>query len=461
MSGTAVLRVRVVGVMGAWRGPRHTETMRVAVIGAGIAGLTCALKLQQAGVEVRVFEKEERVGGRMSTRVREGLAFDLGANFLIRSYSTICQLATRLGVGLQTLSPVRHTVLRAGAIFPMNFTGPADLRHLGGLHWQEQLRLAWMAFKARFRAHPLDFFDLSDVPERYLHEDAHSYATRKVGRDFADYVVDGFNSCMMFSRARDMSAATFAALFGMMSGSNRDFTVQRAEGQMQAIPSAMAAQLSVYTDTPVQALTPQPSGWRISSQLGAMQFDKVVLASTSGPARQFFHEPGPQLDLLRQTRYAATINVAFRVPYGVLGDHHCYYVPYLENPVVAEFTNEALKGIQCQGDSLVNVGLHEGAARALLNCTDEQIFQAVRQQLLSLHSGLAAVASQVRPHDLQRWPEAIPKYSSDHVQRVRDFLAKGQGERGLYLCGDYLNAPWTEGASRSGQRVAELILSAS
>ncbi|MBS2040034.1 FAD-dependent oxidoreductase [bacterium] len=432
--------------------------MRVAVVGAGIAGLSCALELQEAGLDVCVFEKEEQVGGRMSTRMRGGLAFDLGANFLVRSYSSICGLAHRFGVGLKTLSPVRHLVLREGGLFPMNYTGPADLRQLGGLHWREQLRLAWMACKARFRPHPLDFFELSDVPERYLREDAHSYAARKVGREFADYVVDGFNSCMMFSRAREMSAATFAALFGMMSGSHRDFTVQRAEGQMQAIPSALASRLRVHTATPVQRLKAVAGGWRISSALGEMDFHRVVLASTAGAARQILLESGPQLELLNKIRYAATINVSFRIPAQVLGDHHCFYVPFLENPVVAEFTNEALKGIECQGDSLVNVGLHEGAARALLDCSDEHVFAAVRQQLLSLHQGLAQVASRVRPHDLQRWPEAIPKYSSEQVQRVRRFLHNGQGQGGLYLCGDYLNAPWTEGASRSGQRVAEQIL---
>ena len=60
--------------------------VRVAVIGAGMAGLTCAWELRRAGVDVQVFERHESVGGRMSTRSKDGLAFDMGANFLIRAY---------------------------------------------------------------------------------------------------------------------------------------------------------------------------------------------------------------------------------------------------------------------------------------------------------------------------------------------------------------------------------------
>jgi predicted NAD/FAD-dependent oxidoreductase len=57
----------------------------VAVIGAGVAGLACARRLQGAGCRVRVFDKGRSVGGRLSTRRVEtplGPAqFDHGAQF--------------------------------------------------------------------------------------------------------------------------------------------------------------------------------------------------------------------------------------------------------------------------------------------------------------------------------------------------------------------------------------------
>ena len=41
--------------------------MRVIVVGAGLAGLTCAKVLRGRGAEVAVFEASDGVGGRMRT----------------------------------------------------------------------------------------------------------------------------------------------------------------------------------------------------------------------------------------------------------------------------------------------------------------------------------------------------------------------------------------------------------
>lgn len=61
--------------------PSGDGRMRVAVVGAGLAGLTAARILHEGGHEVVVVDKGRRVGGRMSTRVRGDLQFDHGAQY--------------------------------------------------------------------------------------------------------------------------------------------------------------------------------------------------------------------------------------------------------------------------------------------------------------------------------------------------------------------------------------------
>lgn len=57
--------------------------MRVAIIGAGLAGVTAAAALRGAGLAPVVFDKSRGPGGRLSTRrAGEGLQFDHGAQYI-------------------------------------------------------------------------------------------------------------------------------------------------------------------------------------------------------------------------------------------------------------------------------------------------------------------------------------------------------------------------------------------
>jgi protoporphyrinogen oxidase len=114
-----------------------------------------------------------------------------------------------------------------------------------------------------------------------------------------------------------------------------------------------------------------------------------------------------------------------------------------------------MKGDQIEkdGKALVSVWLHEKFAKTLLEKSDEEISIAVAQSMVDICPWFDSV-EQLYAHDLQRWPLAMPKYYQGYLTQVKQFLDKEQGTKGLYYCGDYLNAPWTEGALRMGKKVA-------
>lgn len=80
---------------------------RVGVVGAGLSGLHCAYRLQEAGVNVEVYEAWNRIGGRTFT-ARGMLAGDqiaeLGGELIDSNHATMQSLAQELGLTLDDLS---------------------------------------------------------------------------------------------------------------------------------------------------------------------------------------------------------------------------------------------------------------------------------------------------------------------------------------------------------------------
>lgn len=87
----------------------------VAIIGAGIAGLSCATRLQAQGFEVHVFEKSRGPSGRMSTRNGENWSADHGAQyFTARDPLFIEELKTWVQAGAAAAWHPRLKVYESG-----------------------------------------------------------------------------------------------------------------------------------------------------------------------------------------------------------------------------------------------------------------------------------------------------------------------------------------------------------
>jgi monoamine oxidase len=77
--------------------------MRIAVVGAGLAGLACADTLTRGGAEVVVFEASRGPGGRVLTdrRFIPGRSVELGAEFIGENHPTWIAYADRFGIALE------------------------------------------------------------------------------------------------------------------------------------------------------------------------------------------------------------------------------------------------------------------------------------------------------------------------------------------------------------------------
>lgn len=78
------------------------EQVDVAVVGAGLAGLSCGRALARSGLRVRLLEASDAVGGRVRTDRVDGFQLDRGFQVFSTAYPELRrQLRLRAGVVAQ------------------------------------------------------------------------------------------------------------------------------------------------------------------------------------------------------------------------------------------------------------------------------------------------------------------------------------------------------------------------
>ncbi|MDR3213350.1 MAG: hydroxysqualene dehydroxylase HpnE [Azoarcus sp.] len=118
-----------------------------AIVGAGYAGLACAVELARQGVEVTVFERSRTLGGRARVVHKDGWTVDNGQHLLLGAYSELTRLLRLTGVSPRWLERLPLTLhvpgqlhLRAAAL-PAPAHLAVGLARAHGLGWRERFAL--------------------------------------------------------------------------------------------------------------------------------------------------------------------------------------------------------------------------------------------------------------------------------------------------------------------------------
>jgi protoporphyrinogen oxidase len=112
----------------------------IGIVGGGIAGLTAALRLSQAGHQITLWERGSRFGGQAAAFPVEGNDLEYFYHHLFQSDREIAALIEEIGIGNHLLwLPSNVGYFADGKIFPLN--GAKDLLKLGIIPFHDRLRL--------------------------------------------------------------------------------------------------------------------------------------------------------------------------------------------------------------------------------------------------------------------------------------------------------------------------------
>ena len=423
--------------------------MTVVVVGAGLAGLSCALSLQAAGVEVALVEASDAPGGRVRTDIVEGFLLDRGFQIMLTAY------------------PEAERLLDYGALQLKKFVPGALVFHGGKFHrFADPLRNPWGA--ARFVFDPIvPLADKLRVAKLRLRVQQGSYeqlfsrpemTTRKYLQTipFSPAIIDRFFEPffggVFLERELITSSRFFEFLFRMFAAGD---TVVPAMG-MQQIPLQLAAQLrsgTLMTGARVTSVLGTSNAFQVLLEGGQrLDAQAVVLAVAGNQANALLAGVGgwraPEVRAWNKTTafYYAAPQVPVNEPIILLNGEGRAAGPVNNVAVMSAVASQyAPPGAHLVVASVVGDAPKEAAAQAQLEA----------QVRVHLKKWLGKAVDQWRMLAAYPLENALPQQK--HAEWEQAPVRIG-GSGGVYVCGDYRETASIQGALASGRRAAEAVL---
>jgi protoporphyrinogen/coproporphyrinogen III oxidase len=430
---------------------------RVVVAGAGIAGLTAAYRLQQAGWEVEVFESAPRAGGRVETIVQQGYRVDTGATAFAARYPLATQLAKELGLRIVDTAPYLGVyrdgevrLLRLDRLIRSGLT--TDLLTLSS-----KLRLARVVFDVvRASARGMLSYDDLRAAAPLDTETARDYIRRLAGAEADAYLGEPITRALLLADSDKVSRVELmSGLVNAVAG--RLSTL--VGGQAAIIDALLSRVHTVHLNSPVLSVTDTADGARLDyrgadGKTKAVEADACVVA-TPLPVAATICEPArtrfaPLNDALRFTQ---AINVAIGTTGPANTPAFLVQLPASEDREICMIIVENNKAPDRApaGHGLLSVSWEMSAAAAWWDRSDEELIARSLQTVLRLFPELQDTVDFTY---VRRWPVALPQTRVGVYQRIAEFTSGIDPTSRIQFAGDYLSQTGQNTAVAWGNRAA-------
>ena len=266
----------------------------VAIIGAGITGLTAAFYLKRADLAVTVYEAGARAGGVIHSLRRDGFLAEFGPNTILETSPKIAQMVR--DTGLESRKLVNDP--RAEARYVVRYRRPIEMP--GSPPGFITTKLFTLRAKLAVLREPL-------IPPRRdgVEESVGQFVVRRFNQEFLDHAIDALvagvyagdpNKLSLphaFPKLKALEDKYGSLIKGQIFGArdrkkSGEVAKDRAakfsfdEG-LQVLPDRLAALLgdSLKLNAPVTKLTQISGGWRLTAAGGESEFGAVIYCGTA------------------------------------------------------------------------------------------------------------------------------------------------------------------------------------
>ncbi len=435
---------------------------QVIVVGAGLAGLSAAVTMQDAGLDVLVLEADTRVGGRVYTIRQDGYIIDAGGSeFSVKSYARVVDMVNRLqltmtpwrGNGIQFALHVNDLTLR-GEDWPES---PAN-RVVGAAR-----NLPPAALASVYRERPVPLADLEawlkpssaglDIGYgEYLRErGAGEEALRLIGNRARAATLDGVSALWELR----------AAKFGEVSGGVEPLR-NLADG-MGALTDGMAGLLAraPQLNTPVTALRMTNGDVEIETASGQVLRSDFAVCTAPLPVLRTMeiYPPLPALQAaaVEEIPYDGHAEVFLRIDEPYWEDDNLPSSLWTDTPL-----GIALHIEQPGSPGFLWVPLAGPLSEPWRDLSDSDLSATVLQELNRVRPSTKGRVTPLALHNWNRgaWSRGHLAYRAPgQITRFGDVLTTPHGR--VHFAGEHTAqlASGMEGAMESGQRAALEILS--